>query len=151
MYYIMYLFISLSWVFLHGFVRYSCHVNIVILSVVSTFPYMRTLWLAIKPGSIHHVFLICNVGSQEYDSCYQIVCFKYLGVYFCSSSVYVVSMFFFCVFPSILFCDADLFSLNRLKTIEQRYTTIAFRIRPIIIEITKIPNAEENSKRKVRK
>ena len=30
------------------------------------------------------------------------------------------------VFPSVLVCDPDLFSLDRFMTIEQRYTTVAF-------------------------
>lgn len=92
--------------------------NDVILAVFLTLPNMREIWLAIKPGSAHHLFLKCPVESQEYGSFYQIVRFYLLGVCFSVSVVQLFSSYSWCVLlrfgllvRSVL-CYIDLWLMN---------------------------------------
>ena len=92
---------------------------------------MREIWLATKPGSIHYLLLKCPVPDQENGSCNLIVrfCVCCFVVCLCCISVFLLFLCFpliVDVFPSVLICNLDLFSLNRVMTFEQLYTTVAF-------------------------
>ena len=87
------------------------------------------VWLAIKSGSIHHIFFKCPMYQVRNMA---IVPKKavsmYVGVCFYCISVFLLFRCFpliVDVFRSVLVCNLDLFSLNRFMTFGQWYTTVA--------------------------
>ena len=71
------------------------------------------------------------IPCPKYETCYLIVCFYAccIVISFCCTAVFLLFRCFLLivdVFPSILVCSPDLFSLNRFMTYEERYTTVAF-------------------------
>ena len=88
-------------------------------------------WLAIKPGSTHHVSLKCPVSSEEYDYCYQIVRFYVIGVCFYCTLVFLLFLSFPLVvdfFPSVIVCHPDLFLL-----IDVRLLDTGIKLLPLLV------------------
>ena len=82
--------------------------------------------LATKSGKIHPFFIKCPVQSQEYGSCYQIIRFYVCCIVACfcyTSGLLWLRWFWFFfhiveMFPWVLVCNPDLFSLNLFMTFE---------------------------------
>ena len=106
-----------------------------ILVVLLTLPYQREVQIPLRQSSTNHLFL---KSSQEHCSYYQKVRFYVycIDVCFSFTSTFLLLGCFpllVDVFPSILICR-DLFSLNRLMTIDQQqYTTVAYLFMWVII------------------
>ena len=87
--------------------------------------YQREVQLAIKTGSIHNFFLKCALSVVIYRPFLCMLVFAFVVVQcFCCSVFFPLK--FMCI-TQFWVCYPDLFLINRIMTIEQRYTTFAFK------------------------